>query len=76
VATNVWWRSQPGSSAMSPYLETERPADAGTEQLFVVLKRPRRGQPLTAAGLDEVLRGPGTGRVWPMPPATSCGTPA
>ena len=57
MATNVWWRSQPGSSAMSPYLETERPADAGTEQLFVVLKRPRRGQPLTAAGLDEVLRG-------------------
>jgi integrase/recombinase XerD len=25
--------------------------------LFVVLKRPRRGQPLTAAGLDEVLDG-------------------
>jgi integrase/recombinase XerD len=39
------------------YLESERPADAATDQLFVVLKRPRRGQPLTAAGLDEVLDG-------------------
>jgi integrase/recombinase XerD len=42
---------------VTAYLETERPSDAGTEQLFVVLKRPRRGQPLTAAGLDEVLEG-------------------
>jgi len=42
---------------VTAYLETERPADAGTDQLFVVLKRPRRGQPLTAAGLDEVLEG-------------------
>ena len=42
---------------VTAYLETERPADAGTEQLFVVLKRPRRGEPLTAAGLDEVLQG-------------------
>jgi len=42
---------------VTAYLETERPAAAGTEQLFVVLKRPRRGQPLTAAGLDEVLQG-------------------
>lgn len=25
--------------------------------MFLVLKRPRRGQPLTAAGLDEVLQG-------------------
>ena len=42
---------------VTAYLQTERPAAAGTEQLFVVLKRPRRGQPLTAAGLDEVLQG-------------------
>jgi integrase len=39
------------------YLELERPADTVTETLFVVLKRPRRGSPLTAAGLDEVLDG-------------------
>ncbi len=42
---------------VTAYLESERPADAATDQLFVVLKRPRRGQPLTAAGLDEVLDG-------------------
>jgi len=42
---------------VTAYLETERPADAETDRLFVVLKRPRRGQPLTAAGLDEVLNG-------------------
>jgi integrase/recombinase XerD len=42
---------------VSGYLDTERPVDAGTDQLFVVLKRPRRGQPLTPAGLDEVLDG-------------------
>jgi len=42
---------------VTAYLETERPADAETDRLFVVLKRPRRGQPLTAAGLDEVLDG-------------------
>lgn len=39
------------------YLDSERPADSSTEKLFVVLKRPRRGRPLSAAGLDEVLDG-------------------
>src|SRR5205814_2512308 len=28
-----------------------------TDRLFVVLKRPRRGQPLSAAGVDEILDG-------------------
>ncbi|MGH3884255.1 MAG: tyrosine-type recombinase/integrase [Pseudonocardiaceae bacterium] len=42
---------------LAAYLDTERPADADTDQVFVVLKRPRRGNPLTAAGLDEVLDG-------------------
>lgn len=40
---------------LAAYLDTERPADATTDVVFVSLKRPRRGQPLTAAGLDEVL---------------------
>lgn len=40
---------------LSAYLDTERPADAETDRVFVVLKRPRRGRALTAAGLDEVL---------------------
>jgi site-specific recombinase XerD len=39
------------------YLDTERPAGLVTDRVFVVLKGPRRGQPLSAAGLDEVLDG-------------------
>jgi integrase/recombinase XerD len=42
---------------VSAYLEAERPADAGTGRVFVVLKGPRRGLPLSAAGLDEILAG-------------------
>jgi integrase/recombinase XerD len=38
------------------YLDTERPPGA-TDRVFVVLKGPRRGQPLSAAGLDEILDG-------------------
>ncbi len=37
------------------YLETERPRPSFTEHVFVVLKGRRRGQPLTAAGLDEII---------------------
>ena len=33
------------------------PADAVTDRVFVALKGPRRGQPLSADGLDEVLTG-------------------
>ncbi len=44
-------------AAVAAYLESERPAGADTDRLFLVLKGPRRGQPLTAAGLDEVLDG-------------------
>ena len=42
---------------MAAYLEQERPADADTDTVFVVLKRPRRGRPLSPDGLDEVLDG-------------------
>lgn len=42
---------------LAAYLELERPADADTDLVFVVLKRPRRGRGLTADGLDEVLDG-------------------
>ncbi|MGE5288471.1 MAG: tyrosine-type recombinase/integrase [Micromonosporaceae bacterium] len=41
--------------AVAAYLEAERPPEAGTERVFVVLKGPRRGQPLSAKGLDEIL---------------------
>jgi site-specific recombinase XerD len=43
--------------SVAAYLDAERPADATTGKVFVVLKGPRRGSPLTAAGLDEVLAG-------------------
>jgi site-specific recombinase XerD len=38
------------------YLHDERPV-ASTERVFVVLKGPRRGLPLSAEGLDEILDG-------------------
>jgi site-specific recombinase XerD len=37
---------------VAAYLESERPANAATDSVFVALKGPRRGQPLTAYGLD------------------------
>ena len=43
--------------AVGDYLDIERPPGCTTERVFVVLKGPRRGQPLTAAGLDEVFAG-------------------
>jgi integrase/recombinase XerD len=44
-------------TTVAQYLETERPAGADTDRLFLVLKGPRRGLPLTPAGLDEVMDG-------------------
>ena len=42
---------------VSTYLEAERPAGPGTDKVFVVLKGQRRGRPLSADGLDEILDG-------------------
>jgi integrase/recombinase XerD len=42
---------------VSAYLDAERPADPGTDKVFVVLKGPRRGRPLSADRLDEILDG-------------------
>ena len=47
--------SQTFFTTIAAYLNSERPADAVTDRVFVVLKGPRRGQPLSADGLDEVL---------------------
>lgn len=44
-------------AAVTAYLETERPAGADTDRVFVVLKGPTRGRPLSVRGLDEVLTG-------------------
>jgi len=53
--------------ALGRYLESERPSGGATDRCFVVLKGPRRGLPLSAAGLDEVIDGArgraGLGRV-------------
>lgn len=44
-------------TTLATYLGTERPAGAVTDTLFVVLKGPNRGQPLSAAGMDQIMRG-------------------
>jgi site-specific recombinase XerD len=43
--------------ALGAYLHDERPPTASTNRVFVVLKGPRRGMPLSAEGLDEILDG-------------------
>ena len=42
---------------VSAYLDAERPADASTGRVFAVLQGARRGLPLSADGLDEILDG-------------------
>jgi len=46
-------------ASVAAYLDTERPPGTGTgpgtDRLFVVLKGPRRGRPLSPAGLDQIL---------------------
>jgi integrase/recombinase XerD len=44
-------------TTLASYLDGERPRGTGTDRVFVVLKGPRRGRPLTAAGLDEIVSG-------------------
>ncbi len=45
-------------SALANYLDEERAtAEATTASVSVALKGPRRGQPLSALGLDEIIRG-------------------
>ena len=44
-------------ATVAAYMNDERPPDAATDRVFVVLKGPRRGLPLSAEGLDEVLSG-------------------
>ncbi len=44
-------------TAVGAYLDLERPATSGSDALFVVLKGARRGQALSAYGVDEILDG-------------------
>ncbi len=42
---------------VAAYLNNERPAEVTTDRLFVALKGPTRGGPLSPEGFDEVLAG-------------------
>lgn len=44
-------------TSLAEYFEHERPDDAGSDQVFLVLRGPRRGGPLSAAGVDQILSG-------------------
>lgn len=44
-------------TAVGDYLRHERPRDAATDRVFVALKGPTRGRPLTRDGIDTILRG-------------------
>ena len=41
-------------TTLAAYLAEERP-DSDNDRVFVVLKKPRRGRPLSAYGLDQVV---------------------
>jgi integrase/recombinase XerD len=43
--------------AVASYMDTERPPGVATDRVFVVLKGRRRGEPLSAEGLDEIISG-------------------
>ncbi|MFA6577308.1 MAG: site-specific integrase, partial [Nocardioides sp.] len=49
--------SQRFFTTLASYLAVERPESAVDDHVFVVLKGPRRGQPLSSAGLDEIVAG-------------------
>jgi site-specific recombinase XerD len=44
-------------ATLGRYLDRERPTEATTDRVFVVLKGPRRGEPLSPGGLAEILGG-------------------
>jgi integrase/recombinase XerD len=43
-------------AAVGDYLHRERPRNAPTDRVFVTLKGPNRGRPMTADGIDKILR--------------------
>jgi len=43
-------------TSVAHYLDVERPQEASTDNVFVVLKGVRRGRPLSEDGLDEIVR--------------------
>jgi integrase/recombinase XerD len=61
--------------SLRSYLDAERPATP-VEHLFVVLKGPHRGAPLTPAGLDEIVHGACQRAASPSSPAINSVTRA
>jgi site-specific recombinase XerD len=43
-------------STVAAYLDDERPRAVSTDRLFLVLKGPNRGRPLTPKGLEQIIR--------------------
>src|SRR5918994_1503460 len=43
-------------AAVGDYLREERPKEIGTDRVFVTLKGPNRGRPMTPDGVDKILR--------------------
>jgi integrase/recombinase XerD len=44
-------------ATVAAYMDTQRPVGLATDRVFVALKGPRKGQPLSADGLDEIVSG-------------------
>lgn len=44
-------------TTVAAYLDDERPRESTTDRVFVVLKGPNRGRPLTPKGLEQIIRG-------------------
>jgi integrase len=44
-------------TTLAAYLAAERPEPATDDHVFLVLKGPNRGRPLSSAGLDEIVAG-------------------
>lgn len=68
--------SPPFFAELGEHLVTERPKEAFTEQIFLVSKGPRRAEPLSNAGLEQVMKGARGVPAFVISPATSCATPA
>ena len=64
-------------TAVAAYFDTERPAGAGTDRVFVALKGPHNaGSRCRCAGWTESSQPRNDVPARPTPPATSCATPA
>jgi integrase len=44
-------------ATLARYLDFERPTGPDTDRVFVVVKGPNRGRPLSSYGIDEIIRG-------------------